>query len=287
VAKSVSPDEALLAGLRKAVEALPAVKPLAGTGGVFPGGAKGKELADRAIAQGLLTAKDERVTSGKRSKNVVFGVLTEKGLRRVVDAASPKAALEALLPAVQALGRQPAPPAPEPFRAELSRATATCVDAIKQAFAKLEGEVLKALAPPAALSVGPGVVLNALQHALERVEDPVFPVVAPEPSGPDPKAILTSVPNPSVEEAIVAFVNGWAREKTVGCQFDVLWNHLREPYPELTVGVFHDSLRKLHDAGRIRLGGWARMLDDLPQPQLALFVSSKVMYYAHPAPPNG
>src|SRR5206468_4276074 len=55
VAKTISPDEAVHAGLQKAVEALPATLSLSGPGGVFPGGAKGKQLADLAIAQGFLT----------------------------------------------------------------------------------------------------------------------------------------------------------------------------------------------------------------------------------------
>jgi len=65
------------------------------------------------------------------------------------------------------------------------------------------------------------------------------------------------------------------------------WNYLKEWHPQLTPGAFQDALRKLYDAGRLRLGGWPRMLDDIPQPQLAFFVSSTVMYYAHPAHPIG
>ena len=42
--------------------------------------------------------------------------------------------------------------------------------------------------------------------------------------------------------------------KTVGCQFDDLWNHLQKRHPDLTIGAFQDALRKLHNAGRIR--GW-------------------------------
>jgi hypothetical protein len=251
---------------------------------LFPGGAKGKELAENAISQGFLTSKEEKVKSGKSTKKVVYGLLTEKGIRRVVDADSPKAALEALLSAMQALSRHPDPPKPEAFRAELTRATETCVNAIKEAFANLQGEVVKALTPPSAAAVDPRPVLNALQHALERVQAPVRPTV---PSATEPSPNPPPFSNPALEEAIVAFVNSWAKEKTVGCQFDVLWNHLKGRHPELTVGAFQDALRKLHEAGRIRLGGWARMLDDIPQPQLAFFVSSKVMYYAQPSHANG
>jgi hypothetical protein len=287
VAKPVSPDEAVLAGLRKAFEALPTNKPLPliGTGGLYS--PKGKEFAEAAVAQGFLARQEGTVGSGKKAKKVVYGFLTEEGIRRVLDAASPKAALEALLPAVQAIGKQPASPNPEAFRAEVSRATEACVSAIKDAFAKLEGDVLKAVVPPPAPAADPGTVLHALRQALERVEAPAIPAVVAAPVTINPAPPPPAVATHALEEAILAFVNRWAKEKTVGCQFDVMWKHLKEEHPALTIGAFQDALRTLYDAGRIRLSGWSRMLDDMPQPQLALFVSSKVMYHAHPAHPNG
>jgi hypothetical protein len=283
VAKSVSPADAVLAGLRKAVEALPAMKPLTGAGGVFPRGPKGEELARLAVEEGFLASKEETIKGGKKPKTVVYGVLTEKGIRRVVDADSPKATLEALLPVVRAIGKQPDAPNAEAFRGELMKATEMCVAAIKQAFTKLEGEVVKALAPSAAHTVNPGAVLNALQNALERVEAHSLPVAASTTSTPSSTSAPPAPSASALDDAISAFVAAWAKEKTVGCQFDVLWNHLKERYPHLTIGEFQDALRKLYDTGRIRLGGWPRMLDDLPQPNLALLVSSKVMYYAQPA----
>jgi hypothetical protein len=279
--QSVTPEEAVLAGLRKAVQALPTALVVSGSGGVFPSGAKGKALGQAAIDQGYLELKKEKVQTGNRSKAVEYAIVTDKGLRHVIDSDGPKAALEALLPFVQALGKPPVAPHPEAFRTELARATETCVKAIKESLANLEGKVLQALAPSSAPAVDPSIVLQALQRALERVKTPAVASTA------DPKDNLAPVPASVLEAEIVAFVDSWAKEKTVGCQFDVLWNHLQKRYPHLTIGAFQDALRKLHDAGRIRLGGWARMLDDIPQPQLALFVSSKVMYHAQPANPNG
>jgi hypothetical protein len=292
VAKAISPEDAVLAALRKAVAALPAALPLSGTGGLFPGGPKGPDLAGLADAQGLITKREEKPKKGKPK---VYGVITEKGIRRVLDADNPKTVLEALLPAVQALGKQPDPPNPDTFRTELARATETCVNAvaetcaraIKATFDKLEGEIGKALAPAVTRAPDSGPLLNALRGALERVEAPKPPAVpSPAPAvvpGTSPHADST----PALEEAVLAFVKAWAREKTVGCQFDDLWKHLEARHPRLTIGSFHDALRRLHDAGRVRLGGWARMLDDMPKPELALFVSSKVMYYVQPVHTTG
>jgi hypothetical protein len=287
VAKSVPPDEADLSALRKAAAALPAKLPITGKGGLFPGGAKGKQLIDLALAEGFLAAQEERVKSGKSSKKVTYALVTEKGLRRVVDEDTPKAALHTLLLAVQALQQQPNPVNTEAFRAGLARAAEECVAAIKEAFAGLEGKVLKALAPPPTPAVSAGAVLQALQRALERVEAPVLPVFSSTPATASSAQPQSATPPPVLEDATASFVDAWAKGRAVGCPFDGLWDHLKERYPDLTIGAFHDALRSLHDAGRIRLSGWPRMLDDLPQPGLALFVSSKVMYYAQPAHPSG
>lgn len=275
---AVSQETKILAGLRKAFNALPKELKLngSGSGGVFTGGAAGIALGKAAIEQGLLTTKEEK-GSGKKAKQVIYGVITEKGIQRIVDADpnNPKSSLESLLPVLQALGVQTALPNIDAIRVELVKATETCVSALTTAFTRLETEVLKVVAPPPAIDTS--LVLNALHRALERVKAPVIPA-SPPPISRIPANY--SPPEPAIAEEIVSFVKQWVQEKTVGCQFDVLFKHLKERHTELTVGAFQDALRKLHDSERIRLGGWPRMLDDIPQPELALFVSSKVMYYA-------
>jgi hypothetical protein len=299
--QSASPDVAILEGLRKAVQALPARLPLTGPGGAFPVGVKGKALANSAIDQGYLTSKKEKVKTGSRSKTVEYALITEKGMIHVATADSPKAALEALVPAVQSLGKQPDAPNPQAFRAELAQATESCMNAIRTSFEKLEGQVLKALTPHFARFEGElsqalpvsspvvdsGSVLRALQHALDRVKSPDLHAAAPAHPTEPPATNPSIVSARGLEEDLVAFVDSWMQEKTVGCQFDVLWNHLKGRHPHLTIGGFQDALRHLYDASRIRLSGWPRMHDDMPQPQLALFISSKVMYYAQPTHPNG
>jgi len=312
--KAVSSDEAILSALQKALAALPASLPLNAKDGLFPTSAPAKLLAESAITEGYLTRREVKGTKPK--KGVEHGVLTEKGIRRVIEASSPKANLEALLPAVQALGNL-SKMSPETLRLELTRAAETGVQAlavelnkasakvtkaisdelarvaasaeqaIKAAFASFSGEAQRALAPSAVSEINSGSVLDALQQALERIKAPVIPDFAPA-AGAAEASPPPSLSSPAIlEGAIVDFVNASVREKTVGCQFDVLWEHLKKQQPNLTIGTFQDALRKVHDSRRLRLGGWNRMQDDIPQPQLALFISSKVMYYVHPAHPIG
>jgi hypothetical protein len=254
---------------------LPNSLPVIGKDGLFPGGAKGKSLSDQAVAEGFLRVEEEKVKVGARTKKILKGILLEKGIEKVLAIDSPKAALEALVPAVQSLGSRAATPDIEAFRQELGRATKTCLDAVASVFSKLETDVMKTIQPATAQpAVSPAMLSAALHQALERVKPPAA-ITAPAVRPPEMAADLGP--------EIVAFVNGWAGEKSVGCTFDVLWDDLKKHHPQISIGAFQDALRKLHDANQIRLGGWARMVDDIPQPQLALFVSSKVMYHAQPA----
>jgi hypothetical protein len=274
--KITSPEDAVLKGLAKAFHALPDALPLVGTGSLF--GKTGAEVADRAVAGGYLLRRDEAVGTGKKRKTVTTGVLTEAGIEKVLDRDSPKTQLEALAPLIERLGHQPPAPDMGLVRVELEKATAACVRAVESAVARMQQAVLEALPQhPAAVPLGP--VLSAVRSAADRVKAPVRPAVGPTP--------LTTVPDhtsgPALDRDIQSFVRASAARTTVGCQFDALMNHLRAAHPRLSVGAFHDALRRLYDARGIRLGGWPKSIQELPDPDLALFVSHKVMYYAHPA----
>lgn len=281
MAKSAASDPAaILAGLRKA---LAGPLPLTGEGeaALFsPRG--GKALANAAIEQGLLVSSKVKEKIAGKTKTIERGELTQSGRRYVLDADNPKAVLEALLPAVRELAAPQPPVEKEKLTPEhqrtLEKSFAALRDTLTRSFDRLEQQLEKVLADaaPASRPTDPAALFEALQTALRRVEAP--PQVAALPNTVSAKRPL--------EEDIVSFVNAWVEDKTVGCQFDVLWDHLQARLTDLTIGAFQDALRNLHRAGRIRLSGWPRMLDDLPQPNLALFISSKVMYYAQRGHPD-
>lgn len=270
-------EELILEGLNRAFDSMGAL-PFIAPKGVFV--KKHEKLAEQAVQEGFL-AKEPRVPAGakgKKPKPVLCGVLTPKGFQKVLDARSPKSALEALVPAVQALVKSTAPPPDaETIRSELAKSTEACVRSIQDAFDKLQTTVLTMLSSSSS-EVDPQTVLASVHSALERVQAPevqAIPQTVTQPTTP-------SLTAPAIEEEIVAHVDNRFRETTVGCRLDELMKELRIKHPSLTIGDFHEALRKLHHGKRIRLGGWPRMLEDLPEPELALFLSSKVMYYAQP-----
>src|SRR5205823_3890699 len=110
-----APQPALLAGLRKA---LAGPRPLQGDGDepLFPKGAAGKNLAQAAIQQELLTTRKTTIKVDGKTRKVEQGELTEKGRQLVLHADDPKPVLEALLPAAQALAAtRTGGPSTEPF----------------------------------------------------------------------------------------------------------------------------------------------------------------------------
>jgi hypothetical protein len=59
-----------------------------------------------------------------------------------------------------------------------------------------------------------------------------------------------------------------------------LYRQLGQSAPDLTVGRFHDGLRRLHDEGRIYLHPWTGPLHDMPEPPYALLIGHEIAYYA-------
>jgi hypothetical protein len=253
---SASNSGPLLDGLRRA---LGGPQPLAGKDGLFPSGAKGKELARAAVEEGYLTSRTEMVPppAGKKgkAKEIVLGELTPKGRQHVLEIDSPKKVLEALLPAVQALSSRPAaaPASAEGLRPELDKATRACVEAIQKGFAdlnkkieaavgRMEQAVVKAL-PPARTGPAPdpGPVLAALREALARL--PAAPPAAVPTPAPVPRP-PTPPPGPPRAEPVTA---------------EQVRTALRQAYDELCLYVeFRDKLvempRLYHEAVR-RLPG--------------------------------
>lgn len=65
------------------------------------------------------------------------------------------------------------------------------------------------------------------------------------------------------------------------CPLPELYEAVRPAQPALTVGQFHDGLRRLDAAGRIYLHPWTGPLYDLPEPLFALLAGHEVAYYAN------
>jgi hypothetical protein len=64
------------------------------------------------------------------------------------------------------------------------------------------------------------------------------------------------------------------------CPLPELYRKVKAHTPAVTIGQFHDALRRLHQEGKVYLHPWAGPLYDLPEPPYALLVGHQVAYYA-------
>jgi hypothetical protein len=80
---------------------------------------------------------------------------------------------------------------------------------------------------------------------------------------------------------VVQALAGWARSgASEDCPLPELYREVRGHCPELTLGAFHDALRRLQDAGTIYLHPWTGPLYQVPEPPCALLVGHEIAYYA-------
>ena len=64
------------------------------------------------------------------------------------------------------------------------------------------------------------------------------------------------------------------------CPLPELYRRLRSDSPRLTIGQFHDRLRRMHQDEQIYLHPWTGPLYALPEPAYALLVGHEIAYYA-------
>ena len=67
---------------------------------------------------------------------------------------------------------------------------------------------------------------------------------------------------------------------TEDCPLPELFRQARLASASLTIGQYHDGLRRLLDAGQIYLHPWTGPLYALPEPPYALLVGHEIAYYA-------
>jgi hypothetical protein len=212
--------------------------------GLFPATALARTAADRAKADGLLRIV-ETETNGRSPRELC--ALTDKGRDYIARQASPRQVLEDLVRVLE--DRQSAV-------AEVAATTANMAAGLKSLRTLVE-QVLPRLTTHPATN---GTPMNGL--------------LAP------PRPAVTAA-----SDALIADVKARLAEwhATAGasqdCPLPDLYRKL-EATGTVSVGLFHDALRQLHDDHQIYLHPWTGPLYALPEPAFALMVGHEVAYYA-------
>lgn len=79
----------------------------------------------------------------------------------------------------------------------------------------------------------------------------------------------------------MAYLTQWhASGASEDCPLPELYRQARKLAPHLSIGGFHDGLRRLHDQELIYLHPWTGPLYDIPEPPYALLIGHEIAYYA-------
>jgi hypothetical protein len=179
-------------------------------------------------------------TRGKTVQEIC--AISEQGLAFLLNEASPKRVLENLVREIEAR---------KPQLADLLVAAKE----IETNFEGLKGVVEK--------------VLLSIQQA-------------PSTNGvPSTNGKASPAASESWIEDIIAHLRTWRGSAGLeDCPLPELYRAAQVSTPGLTIGQFHDGLRRLHAHHQIYLHPWSGPLYELPEPALALLIGHVVAYYA-------
>jgi hypothetical protein len=232
----------VLDALTRAV-AEPAGQPLftsKNTPGLFATTGPAKLAAQRCKDEDLLRV----VRTETRGKNALeFCTLTDKGLTFLLGQTSPRQVLEDLVRAVEARQQQ---------LNQVHNATREVATSLA---------ALRALAEKVIYQSTPATTPNEVWQKFHTNGD--------RPAGS------------SCETTILALLEEWqASGASEDFPLPELFRKTGQKVPGLTIGHFHDTLRRLHDRAQIYLHPWTGPLYALSEPPAALLVGHEIAYYA-------
>ena len=229
--------------------------------GLFPATAAGRQAAQRCRDEGWLRSLaaeadapaplngsgDTAVLVRKKTKTAPeICVLTEKGLAWLLGQSSPRQVLEDFVRALEARQAQAAE------LLSVVRRMQAGFDALKAGAETVLGQLPR-----------PGAAAAPSESLMDR-----FLRFHQQPADDAPSLLL-------------ARLTEWqASGASEDCPLPELHRRAQAAVPGLTVGAFHDALRRLHEAGRIYLHPWTGPLHALPEPPFALLVGHEIAYYA-------
>ena len=80
---------------------------------------------------------------------------------------------------------------------------------------------------------------------------------------------------------LMASLTQWQASGASGdCSLSELYRRVSTAAPSLTIGHFHDNLRRLHETEKIYLHPWTGPLYEIPEPAFGLLVGHEIAYYA-------
>jgi hypothetical protein len=166
--------------------------------------------------------------------------ITEKGLAFLLEQSNPKQVLESLIGALDAR------------RAQISE----LIDSARRTQAGFES--LKSTAE------------KVLQQLQQRPAPAAGDNATNNGNGSDP-----------AQNTIRGHLGRWQASGALeDCPLPLLYQNVSGSGPRLTVGQFHDALRRLQERRQVYLHPWTGPMYEIPEPTFALMVGHEIAYYA-------
>jgi hypothetical protein len=242
--------------------------------GIFTGASAAEKAAARhCLDNGWIVPTGGALGKGKTRKELYR--LAPAGLQAVLAKSDPTALLAALAESVRRLEERASripvgiEVASEAIRLQLEEFAGELRKDLTTAFRPLETmpaalEELKTALAKTLEKVKP-VDLDALSKALAGNQQP--------PAGPPRKEASWG------EEVVRIVAEQKQRNAFQRLTLPQVFERLRALHPDLTLGQFHDGMRRLHEEKRIRLGPYTQALATLDDPRNALYLDREVKFY--------
>ena len=208
--------------------------------GLFAATAAAKQVAQHCKDEGYLRVVDTE-TNGKHIQELC--AITEKGLAFLLSQCSPKQVLEELVRTLEAR------------RARVDELVA----AARQ------------------WQTGLDTLQATVQKVLQEIRKPGYST-----SSRTAASLPASLSNGSDTwiADLIAYLNEWqSAGKSSDCPLPDLYRRAQRLQPGLTIGHFHDGLRRLHEQQKIYLHPWTGPLYEIPEPPYALLIGHEIVYY--------
>jgi len=222
--------------------AVPAGVPLyggKGTLGLFAKSATAKQLARRCMDAGLLRV----VRTESRGKTVQeICALSEQGLAYLLDQASPKKVLEDLMRGLEAR----------------------------------QGQIADLVATAQQLQAS----LEALKGIAEKIFHQVRHSAATSGAAACNGSATAARDSDAWVASVLVHLRSWRGSGALeDCPLPELYRAAQRNGPALSIGHFHDGIRRLHAQHQLYLHPWTGPLYELPEPALALLIGHEIAYY--------
>jgi hypothetical protein len=208
--------------------------------GLFAASSGGRLAAKRAKEEGYLQVL-RKEPRGKTIDEIC--AITEKGVTYLLNQVSPKQIIEDFIRSLE-------------FKQVQTGELVTCAQKMSAAIESLKGTA---------------------ERVLAQVQTPHSMLAMHEPTNGKLAANRDHACFPDLLQLLARWGDSGASED---CPLPELFRQLRENHPGLTIGEFHDELRKVHDQAQIYLHPWTGPLYAIPEPSYALLVGHEIAYYA-------